>query len=55
MKLLDVKKRQKVRNQYAETLTVLEVIGDLMVRTYEEPNDLYHYTKLFVNGQSLQL
>lgn len=38
---------QTVKNLYGEILTVQKVIDNLMVRTYEQPNDLYHYTKLF--------
>lgn len=54
MNISEVKRGQKVKNQYGQTLTVFEVIGGMMVRTYEEVNDLYHCTKLFVNGKSLK-
>jgi hypothetical protein len=40
-------KGQKVKNQYGEVLTVLEV-SDNMVRVSEEFNNLYHITKLFL-------
>ena len=43
---------QTVKNLYGEILTVQKVIDNLMIRTYEQPNDLYHYTKLFP-GQNL--
>lgn len=39
-------KGSKVKNQYGESLTVLEVIDNLMVRTYEDFNNLYHISKL---------
>jgi hypothetical protein len=42
----NLKRGPKVRNQYGETLTVLEVIDNLMVKTYEDTINLYHYTKL---------
>lgn len=41
-----LKKGIKVRNQYGQYLTVMEVIDGKMIRTYEEPNDLYHITKI---------
>jgi len=41
-----MKKGDKVKNQYGETLTVLEVIGS-SVRVYEENNN-YHITKLWI-------
>jgi hypothetical protein len=42
----------KVKNQYGETRTILIVKGT-SVLTYEEPNNYYHITKLFKDGQSL--
>jgi hypothetical protein len=41
-----MKNGTKVKNQYNETLTVLEVIDGLTIRTYEEPSNLYHISKL---------
>lgn len=38
---------ERVKNQYGEIRTVIEVIDQKMIRTYEEPNNLYHITKLF--------
>ena len=46
--LSNLKKGTEVINQYGELRTVIEVIDEKMIRTYEEPNDLYHFTKLFV-------
>ena len=43
-----MKKGTKVKNQYNETLTVLEVIDNTTVRVYEDINNLYHITKLFI-------
>jgi hypothetical protein len=43
-----MKKGTKVKNQYNETLTVLEVIDNTTVRVYEDINNLYHITKLFL-------
>ena len=54
MKASELTKGQKVKNQYGETRTVLEVIDGLMVRVYEEYNDRYHCTKLFVNGKAIE-
>ena len=45
--MLNLKKGTKVKNQYGEILTVLKVIDGTAVRTYEDYNNLYHYTKLF--------
>ena len=50
----NLKRGTKVKNQYGETLTVLEVIGNLMVRTYEDFNNLYHCTKLFYEDKSIK-
>lgn len=47
MTTLNLKKGAKVKNQYGDTLTVLEVIDGVMIRTYEDFNNLYHYTKMF--------
>ena len=41
-----MKKGTKVKNQYGETLTVLEVIDGVMVRVYEDFNNLIHITKV---------
>ena len=54
MDTLNLKRGTKVKNQYGETLTVLEVIGGLMVRTYEDFNNLYHCTKLFYEGKAIK-
>ena len=43
-----MKKGTKVKNQYGETLTVLEIIDLTTVRVYEDFNNLYHITKLSV-------
>ena len=43
-----MKKGTKVKNQYGDKLTVLEVIDNKMVKTYEDLNNLYHITKLFI-------
>jgi hypothetical protein len=43
-----MKKGTKVTNQYGDKLTVLEVIDNKTVRTYEDFNNLYHITKLFI-------
>jgi hypothetical protein len=43
-----MKKGTKIRNQYGETLTVIEVIDGLMVRVYEDFNNLYHISKITV-------
>ena len=50
----NLKRGTKVKNQYGETLIVLEVIGGLMVRTYEDFNNLYHCTKLFYEGKAIK-
>lgn len=50
----ELKRGTKVKNQYGETLTVLEVVGGLMVRTYEEFNTLYHCSKLYFNGKKIK-
>ncbi|GEM_PF-6512710 len=42
----------QVKNQYGETRTILNIVGN-SVLTYEEPNNFYHITKLFKDGQSL--
>lgn len=55
MKVSELKRGTEVKNQYGNILTVLEVIGGLMIRTYEDYNNLYHYTKLSVNGEPLEL
>ena len=49
MNIKEIKNGQQVKNFYGIVLTVCEVIDGLMIRTYEEINDLYHYTKLSVN------
>ena len=54
MTTANLKRGTKVKNQYGETLTVLEVIGGLMVRTYEDFNNLYHCTKLFYEGKAIK-
>ena len=54
MKTANLKRGTKVKNQYGETLTVLEVIGGIMINTYEDFNNLYHCTKLFYEGKSIQ-
>ena len=54
MKTTDLKNGTKVKNQYNHELTVLEVIDGLMIRTYEEINNLYHYTKLFYKGNKIE-
>lgn len=41
----------QIKNQYNETVTVLEVVGN-SVKVVEE-NNYYHITKLFHNGTSL--
>jgi hypothetical protein len=46
MNIQKFRKGSIVKNLYGEKLTVLEVINNATVRTYEEPNDLYHQTKL---------
>jgi len=43
-----MKKGTRVRNQYGETLTVIEVIDGTMVRVYEAYNDLHHISKLTI-------
>ena len=53
MRTAELKKGQKVRNFYGQTLTVLEVIDSLMIRTYEDFNNLYHFTKLSFKGKIL--
>lgn len=53
MRTAELKRGQKVRNFYGQTLTVLEVIDGLMIRTYEDINNLYHFTKLTFNGNLL--
>lgn len=53
MKISDIKAGDKVTNFYGENLTVLEVIDHLMIRTYEDFNNLYHFTKLTVSGKLL--
>lgn len=50
MKAQQLKRGMKVKNQHGKELTVLEVIGGLMVRTYEDFNNLYHCTKLHHKG-----
>ncbi|MBN1989383.1 MAG: hypothetical protein JW783_08310 [Bacteroidales bacterium] len=50
MKAQQLKRGMKVKNQHGKELTVLEVIGGLMVRTYEDFNNLYHCTKLYHKG-----
>ena len=50
----NLKRGTKVNNLYGETLTVLEVIDGLMVRTYEDYNNLYNYTKLSHNGKAIK-
>jgi len=54
MKALNLKRGTKVKNQYGETITVLEVIDGLMVRTYEDYNNLYHCSKLFYEGKAIK-
>ena len=54
MTVANLKRGTKVKNQYGETLTVLEVIGGLMIRTYEDFNNLYHCTKLFYEGKKIK-
>ena len=39
-------KGTKVKNNYGETLTVLEVSDGLMVRVYEDFNNLIHISKI---------
>jgi hypothetical protein len=39
-------KGTKVKNNYGETLTVLEVVDGLMVRVYEDFNNLIHISKI---------
>ncbi len=48
-----IKRGTKVQNQEGKTLTILEIVGGLMVRTYEEFNSPYHATKLLYNGKNL--
>lgn len=48
IKTNNMKKGTKVTNEYGQKLTVLEVIDGTMVRVYEDFNNLYHITKLFV-------
>ncbi|WP_183906666.1 hypothetical protein [Rufibacter immobilis] len=43
---------KKVTNQYKETLTVLEIVGN-SVRVLEEYSTQYHTSKLFYEGASL--
>lgn len=54
MKVSELKRGLKVKNQHGETLTILEVVGGVMVRTYEDFNNLYFYTKLFYNGKTIE-
>ena len=54
MKIQDLKRGMKIKNQYGQTLTVLEVVGGLMIRTYEDFNNLYHCTKVFYNGEKIE-
>ena len=54
MKIDNFKRGMKIKNQYGETLTVLEVIGGLMINTYEDFNNLYHCTKVFYNGKEIK-
>jgi hypothetical protein len=49
MNIQKFRKGSVVKNLYGKKLTVSEVINDTMVRAYEEPNDLYHHTKLIAN------
>lgn len=48
--MTNLKKGSKVKNQYGETRTILAVIDGRMIRTFEEPNNLYHPSKLYLNG-----
>lgn len=54
MSVSELKKGTKVKNQYGESLTVLEIIDNLTIRTYEDFNNLYHFSKLFFNGSQIQ-
>jgi len=47
MKASELTNGTKVKNQYGQRLTVLEVIDGLMVRVYEDFNNLIHITKIF--------
>jgi len=51
MKTSEIQKGQKVKNQYGQTLTVIEVVDLTMIRTRED--GLYHFTKVFINGKSI--
>lgn len=54
LSITEIKPGQKVKNFFGETLTVSEVIGDTMIRTLEDYNNLYHFTKLTVNSQIIK-
>lgn len=54
MKIKDIKRGQKVKNKFGKILTVIEVIDGLMVRTYEEYNNLYHISNLLVNSKRIE-
>ncbi len=54
MTTAELKRGMKVKNQFGATLTVLEVVGGLMIRTYEDFNNLYHCTKLIYNGKQIK-
>jgi hypothetical protein len=43
-----INKGTKVKNVYGETLTVLEVIDGLMIRVYEDFNNLIHVSKISI-------
>jgi hypothetical protein len=53
MKAQELKRGMKIKNLYGETLTVFEVVGSLMIRTYEDFNNLYHPTKVTYNGKKI--
>lgn len=53
MKAQNLKRGMKIRNSYGQTLTVLEIVGSLMIRTYEDFNNLYHPTKVTYNGNKI--
>ena len=53
MAYTELKRGMKVVNRYGKKLTICTVGLDGFITTYEEPNQIYSYSKLSYNGDAI--